>query len=241
MASITSYASENSLILGNREAFYRQFNFGSWNELRIGMLFRFVGNSSDTSSYSNETVTVTTLTDKLYFGLKSTGSNMPGVSGTNFIGSATINTTDLSAANVGTYYYNAGNTYALYLMATSGSATSQSIFTNNTGGTQAMTYPSYPFSTTNYDGFYGLKFTLQNSGSVSQSIALSYKRNADNSGSGSADLHSLLISDSSWSTMPQPNSASWVPSISIPDCFFVYSPFYNNRIRMSAVEVIKVS
>lgn len=237
MASITTYANENSLLLGNRESFCRQFDFGSWTEIRMGMLFRFVGNANDTASYTNESITVTSATDKMYFGLKSTGSNIPGVSGTNFIGGATISTTNLSGTEVGQYYYAGSNYYNLYVTAISGSAP---VFAPKSDyGSSGMTYPSAPF-TTNYDGLYGLKFVLQNSGSVSQSIVMSYKRNADNNGSGSADLHSALINDNSWNLFAA-SSASWTTEIPIPNCFFMYSPLYNNRIRMSAIEVIKVS
>ena len=62
------YQNENNLLLEPREAFYRPFDFGQWTEVRIGMLFRLVGTSSDSASISTESISANSDSDKiLYF------------------------------------------------------------------------------------------------------------------------------------------------------------------------------
>lgn len=249
MATITSFANENSLILGNREALIRQFNFGSWTEIRIGVLFRFIGNTNDTSSNVSEVVSVLTNTDRVFFGLKSTGSNPPGVSGSSFIGSGTMTTS--ACTPQGAYPPSVGQTYVnvygttltnLFPLLVSGSSPMyQPIEGNwNSGGSAGFIFPTTPLSVSDYNGFYGLKFILQNAGSVSQSINMTYKNGASTSASSSVQLQSLLLSDTGWNTWASFYSASWAPSVPIPDSFFAYAPFYNNRMRMSAIQAIKI-
>lgn len=237
------YQNENNLLLEPREAFYRPFNFGQWTEVRIGMLFRLVSTASDSASISTESISANSDSDKIYIGLKDSGSNLPGVSGTNFIGMASFSGSATRTEVGQTSYISFGDSYntyhRLYLTAFSGSTMYKAYFHENTTIAPAF---SSSASGSNYNGFYGVKFTLLNSGSANQQIEVTYRRVYQTAvGSSSADLHTQLISNTGWTNPPASNTASWTTGIPLPDSFFVYSPLYNNRLRMSAIEAIKIS
>ena len=237
------YQNEKNLLLEPREAFYRPFNFGEWTEMRIGMLFRLVSTASDSASIITESIPVNGDSDKIYIGLKDSGSNMPGVFGTNFIGMASF-TSSGTAPTIGMPAYSvfgdSFNSYhRLYLTAFSGSNMYRAYFQENT-----VIAPEFSGSASgsNYNGFYGLKFTLLNSGSANQQIQVQYRRVSTTLVvSSSADLHSQLITNTGWTNPPASSTASWAAGISLPNSFFVYSPLYNNRLRMAAIEAIKIS
>lgn len=237
------YQNENNLLLEPREAFYRPFDFGEWTEVRIGMLFRLVGTGSDSASISTESISANTDSDKIYIGLKDSGSNLPGVSGTNFIGMASFSGSAIRADIANSSYISFGDSFnaynRLYLTAFSGSTMYKAYFHENT-----VTSPEFSSSASgsNYNGFYGIKFTLLNSGSANQQVQVTYRRIYLTSvGSSSADLHTQLINNTGWTNPPASSTASWTTGIPLPNSFFVYSPLYNNRLRMSAIEAIKIS
>jgi len=238
------YQRENNLLLEPREAFYRPFDFGEWTEVRVGMLFRLVSTASDSSSIIVEDISlVNSDSDKIYFGIKDSGNNMPGVSGTNFIGMASFTGSETRAdpfspsSLLGDSFD--ANT-RLYLTAFSGSSMYKSfLYQSNSEASLAF---SSSASGSNYNGFYGIKFTLLNSGSANQQVQVTYRRVYTSPvGSSSADLHSQLVNNTGWTNPPGSNTASWTTGIPLPNSFFVYSPLYNNRLRMAAIEAIKIS
>lgn len=236
---------EKNLLLEPREAFYRPFDFGQWTEIRIGMLFRLVSTASDSSSIIVEDISVNSDLDKVYFGIKDSGSNMPGVSGTGFIGMASFTGSETKADPVSVIPISllgdsAEANTRLYLTAFSGSSMYKSfLYQSNSEASLAF---SSSASGSNYNGFYGIKFTLLNSGSANQQVQVTYRRVYTTPvGSSSADLHSQLVNNTGWTNPPGSNTASWTTGIPLPNSFFVYSPLYNNRLRMSAIEAIKIS
>lgn len=244
------YQTENNLLLDPRESFYRPFNFGEWTDLRIGMLFRLVSTTSDSSSIITETVGANSETDRFYFGIKDSGNNMPGVAGTKFIGMGTVSGSTARASSQGnpsSVLAESGSTSSdrLYFSAYSGSTFHRPIISLS-----PTTAPQFSGSASGslYNAFYGLKIELQNSGASNQRVQVTYRSINGFSGvapgSSSAELHAHLSSHVGW-TSPYdtftPATASWVTGIPLPDSFFVYSPMYNNRLRLSAIQVLKIS
>jgi hypothetical protein len=204
-----------------------------------------VSTASDSSSIIVEDISVNSDLDKVYFGIKDSGSNMPGVSGTGFIGMASFTGSETKADPVSVIPISllgdsAEANTRLYLTAFSGSSMYKSfLYQSNSEASLAF---SSSASGSNYNGFYGIKFTLLNSGSANQQVQVTYRRVYTTPvGSSSADLHSQLVNNTGWTNPPGSNTASWTTGIPLPNSFFVYSPLYNNRLRMSAIEAIKIS
>lgn len=244
------YQNENNLLLQPREAFSRSFDFGQWTEIRMGMLFRLVGTASDSASVVHERISVNSYSDRVYIGLKSSGSNFPGIGGTNFIGIGTVSGSGaITSSNIPAGNFSLAETSLLTpdsyarvnVTAISGSSTYQN---RQTLVGNANAYFSSSASGSDYNAFYGLKFVLENSGSSSQRFDIKYKF-VVNGGTGSSDIHTRLYDGTDWLSIYHSwlgsATASWTTGIPLPDSFFVYSPLYNNRLRISAIEVLKIS
>lgn len=238
---------EKNLLLEPREAFYRPFDLGQWTELRVGMYFKIVNTTSDSGSHSNESISINSNTDRIYIGLKDSGSNMPGVAGTNFIGMTSVSGSGVrSDSPYSNFGDNSGSlTYPrLYLSAFSGSSNYNAYFRENTA-----TGPAFADNAFSYNGFFGIKYILLNSGSADQQVQVTYKRVylvipqvvSNDTGTSSIDLHRHLLSEVGWTNPPASNTASWAAGIPLPNSFFAYSPLYNNRLRIGAIEVLKIS
>ncbi len=243
MAKIFNKSNDTSLILSPREAVYRQFNFGQWTELRVGMLFGVVNDTNDSGSATTEEVYRLTDLDRVYFGIKSYGNEIPGVSNTNFIGvtSATSSYVNILGSRTGTFVNNGGLFYyRLYLGAASASLP-LSTKAIDAGVDTGFIYPTTIGSTC---GFYGLKYVLQNSGSANQCVILNYK-STSTAGTSSADLNTLLTNNTSWNSMYSSDAsystASWETGIPLPDTFYTHIPSYRNRLRITAIQLMKIS
>jgi hypothetical protein len=231
-----SVNNENLLLLNSRESFVRPLDLGVWNQVRVGMLFNFTTSTADSGSVSSETVSVLSNSDRIYFGLKSDGSDFPGTSGTNFMGAMTVTTSSIdglaragqTVSSVVHMFAGASSGSAGIYAPTSSAGTTTSIETTNTSTGTA---------------FYGLKLVLQNSGSSSQNVAISYKKLTSSAGTSSYDLHSKLVAnDTGWASLPSGSgTVPWAAGIPLPDNFYVYFPFYNSRVRLTYIEVAKIS
>lgn len=245
MAKIFNKSNDTSLILSPREAVYRQFNFGQWTELRVGMLFGVVNDTNDSGSANDEEVYRLTDLDRMYFGIKSYGNEIPGVADTNFIGvtSLTSSYVYVRSSVLGSYYNSSGTLYyrvALGAASASLPLNTKEILTTSTNN--GLNYQSTIGPTT--CGFYGLRYVLQNSGSANQCVILNYK-STSTAGTSSADLNTLLTNNTSWNSMYSSDAsystASWAAGIPLPDTFYAYIPSYKNRLRITAIQLMKIS
>jgi hypothetical protein len=243
MANISEYLNDNVLILSPREALYREFNVGQWTELRIGMLYTMVTDTSDTALPSDQVYYLSD-TDRIYFGIKSSGSNFPGTGNADFIGATTITGSSLYVTTTGGLSGTTNASYPYYSLFLGASSASNAISTLGTFAINANLGPfSFPFSVGATCGFYGLKYVLENSGSADQRIIVSYKGNASTATS-SAALYSTLVNNTSWNAMANNqlySTASWATGIPLPNTFYAYLPFYKARLRMTAMQIVKVS
>lgn len=241
MAEIYLKSAENTLILEPREYMLRQFDFGAWTEMRMGLYYGGVSASDNDGAGSAEQVANSTALDLLSFGIKDSSTALPGTTGSLFLG-------------VGTGYGNFSSTSAAttFGRCASGDGSSQQVLaavgyydTNLLNGTypadnlSSMTYPS-PTGTTGYCGFFGLKFVVTDIGLSSQTVTISSVVTSPISGSTYtlAALRTLLNN----STYGTGRVVDWNDGASarvIPNCCFLHLPFYNNRIRISAIDMIK--
>jgi len=241
MAKISEYSNDNALILSPREALYREFNVGQWTELRIGMLYHIVSDTSDTAYPDISEVYYLSNIDGIYFGIKSSGSNFPGTGSADFIGATSLNGSDgyYARASAGSAGYSNGTYHWLFLGA---SSASNALYTTGSGINSSFGFTFGSVSGGNC-GFYGLKYVLENSGSANQQIIVNYKSNASVATS-SATLYSNLVNNTSWTAMANNrvhSTASWAAGIPLPNTFYAYLPFYKARLRVTAMQIIKVS
>lgn len=231
--------SDMTLIPAVREGYCRQFDFGTdWTEVRIGILFGPVhATTSDNTAAPTELLALSSAADRIFFGLKDASTALPGSTGSVFVGAMTATG---KTSDVGSGYINShdGELVAGGYVGTTliGGTTTQDM-------TRSMQYPDVT-GATGYNGFYCLKFVIANRGTGTQTITVTPARTDTVSGTAysASDLLTLISAFASPGTGQTLNWFSGVPAAyDIPDCFFIRLPFYNSRIRISAVRAVRIS
>lgn len=239
MATIYSHnANDKVLILDNREALQRKLDLGSWNEIRLGIFYNSVGSNTPTSSYVDELVNQSTRADILAFGLKDSATSiLPGFSGSYFIGIALTGSHNINANN--TQYYDASytNFNGVGFYGTSsywGGASANAFgFPINGGGTNSSDYCYY----------YVLKIIINNSGSASQTLSVYTSNGSYSSGTTYYGIPQLnqQMNNANFGTVSTVTWNDGVNALPIPDSFWIRTPFYFNKIRISSLSAVKYS
>lgn len=233
-------ASDKTLILSPREYFLRPFDFGTdWTEVRIGMYFSGVTSGGDNTQAGSETVALSTAADRIAFGIKDSGtSSLPGTVGSVFLGALTATTRSSECNGQGFQGSSLGLLAAGgYSGATLvGGATAQEM-------SNSMGFGGGVADATGYCGFYGLQFVIANRGLATQTVTI---RASDATGSPiagatyTASALRTLLNNGPWTGTA--HTLAWndgAAAYAIPDAVYVRMPFYNNRIRISAIRAIR--
>lgn len=234
---------ENCLILNQGEALIYPFSVGSWTELRIGAFFSFTTASSDNATWSDETSNYTASKNGFFWGIKDSGISLPISSGASFIGLG-INTSFAGATHVVTasqYVDGAAPGSNFYQLFSTGTVvTGQTI-----GGTRLyLASATQQTGTTAFASYNGIKIQITGLGTAGQSVRLS------------SSVDSLYTNDTSEVNLRQKLSAfagsatstfAYFTSgfvggsgpLTLPSSLFLYSPFFNNRVRVHSLVVEK--
>jgi hypothetical protein len=227
---------DNCLLLQARTGAWRKFNFGDWTEIRIGMFHCGVRADGGYVSHSiaSEMVKRIVPTDDFVFGLKSETGDLHGTAGTNFVGVSTDQEHYITDGQYawGSAYRNFGRAPCTYY----GTA---SAFGSQLDLAEAAYYHYYAEREDGYyNGFKGLKFTVLNKGSVSQSIQIATTADWGVPPYTIAALSSSL-KNASYTNFA--NTMSWSTSYPIPNCLYIWNPYYLHGIRISAWDALKIS
>lgn len=239
MAEIYLKSVEKTLILEPREYMLRAFDFGAWTEIRMGMYYSFVSSLGNNLNYVDETVALASALDRIAFGIKdaSTG-NLPGQTGASFLGltNETGQGTQASITNHFIHLSSGGNFVAA-------GTTDTTII----GGTSAQTLttlncPNDVTGTTGYNAFVALKLVVNNLGLSSQTVDISGSLTSTVAGSDySLSALRSLVNAATYGTARNIAWNTGSAAKALPTCWFLRSPFLNNRFRLSAMEMIKIS
>lgn len=232
---------DKTCILAPREFYLRPFDFGSdWTELRFGAYFSGVTSGGDDTTSVAETVAISTAADKIFFGLKDSATNdLPGFGDALFLG-ATTESGNSSTISIGppnsfrTAVISGGNLAAVGYHETTmvGGASGQTL-------SEIMQFPVASGASA-YCGFFVVKFVITDLGLSSQSVAISAEATATVSGTDySASALRLLINNATFSAAATIAWNDGAVARDIPDAVFIRLPFYNNRIRLSAIRAIR--
>jgi hypothetical protein len=234
-------SSKNAIVTGilaPREFFRGRLttSLGSdWTEARLGMFFVGVDAHADDlpGPSGGETVTVATVADYVTFGLKDSATrNLPGQAGGNFIG--VRSTSGVSEAATTFFGDDSAQCsavgYAGAVLANGG------VVANG-----AMLFPD-PSDLTGYNGFYCVKFVVNNRGSSIQAVSISVARNGLIAGDdySKAALYQAINNAS----FGAPKMVTWntgSAARALPDAAFLRIPFYNFRIRIQEIMAVKTA
>lgn len=237
MAEIYLKGAENALILAPREMVVRPFDFGAWTEMRLGFFYSIVTAAGDDTNGVNETVPISSSLDYMAFGIKTNNTVLPRETGTDFLGF--MNNTGASSVYVTgspNMLSSAGVPRAAFITDTTIVSIADDV--DEAGSPNAS-------GASGYNGFYGLRFVVTNIGTATQQINIGSGRRTTVSGTDYSDTAlrtELLSGGSTGYTM---NTArDWNTGAAarvIPSAFYMRMPFFNNRIRMSCMGMIKIA
>lgn len=222
-------------ILAPREFFLGKssLSLGSaWLECRIGMFFSVVGAHDENTESPSEDVAVSDVDDYVFFGLKdSSPLKLPGQAGSLFLGMRSSGSTSQVTPPSTSAGYVADS-------AASVSAVGYNGVTLSNGGPMldaAMLFPD-PEPTVGFNGFYCLRFMVNNHGSSIQSVSISASRSGLVSGD---DYSSGALRQAILNALFSPgNSVPWnngVVATQLPDSVWLRFPFYNARVRVQSI------
>lgn len=238
-------ATDNACILNSRESLIYPFSFGSWTELRFGFYLSTCTASAPNIAGESEQITIGTASSNTWFaGFKDSQSNsFPLQTGCVFLGMGSITGHgDAQFKNNNAY----GNSIQTNLFYSSGNG---NYFYQDYPGVNLHTTTGTEF--TGYQVAYnGIKLTVANVGTTNQTFSLTHSydsANANASGINIATLRQSLRTFANPSTtltgfytlntgIAPPNTFPGAP-IPLPDAVFIYSPFYNSRMRVHSIVV----
>lgn len=237
---VTLTNSDKVLILDPRNAFKRQTSVGSsWTQIKMGMYFNFVPVGSDEAASVAETIVPASYRDRICFGFSNAAATAVGVAGTQFLGmvqgyygnvSITTNFGQNSTVSTGAIAYAGG------LMALNGTT---QLSQNGGNNFPAWNMPPWNYTT---HGFLGMQLTVSNFGLSSQTITISTDNTVATITDASLTALRAKIFGSSFSGSS--HVATWNEAgaaLPLPDTFWVNSPFFNNRLRISAHAIYQIT
>lgn len=235
MASIyQKTVSDKTVILAPREVILRPFDFGLWTEMRFGIYFGGVLASGDNTASAIETVVLSSSADNVSFGIKDSATNdLPGIAGTLFLGAITDQAHGSycsgAAFECDTIFSLSAAGYAGVTLI--GGATAQQV--------NAMTYPTVTGASA-YNGFFAIKFVITNRGAATQSVAISTVTTSPIAGTDySAEALRIDMNNATYGTARAIAWNTGAAARTLPDAIFIRMPFFNNRIRISAMRAIR--
>jgi hypothetical protein len=248
-------ALENALILESREYMLRQFNFQNagnpWTEMRMGMLYAGVSLTNDNVNSAAEDVVVSSAADRIAFGIKDSGAAIPGTTGSPssclFLGATTA--LDAVVFHVPSSYVNVEgggqNSFGSYgvggNLAACGAVDASYISGYNAEYLDRMLFPTVASGANNYCGFYALRFVIANQGLAAQTVTISDSTSQPVGVPYTVAALRTLINNASYQNARVIAWNNGSTAYAIPNCWFLRLPFYNNRIRISALDMIMIS
>lgn len=224
--------SKKTLVLEPREALIYPFNITGWTDLRVGMIYTFINGTSPDSNYVQETVLNNAISNRFFFGIKNSSNDiLPGNSGASFIGISNLSSNANIACNPTNFTL---GPISMRMITPDLGQTGESA--NITQDPNWVATPG-----TNYAGFWGMQFLYNPATNV-----ISGRRIYDSLGQTQSSLTylrqrlSALPNTSVYVTgyfnvSGAPNGSGY----SLPDAFYLRSPFYSNSMRVAAICIEK--
>jgi hypothetical protein len=243
---IAKTASDQTLILGTREGLLYPFTAPNWTELVLSFWWSLTKAAVDDDTTSlSESLTYSTMRDRIWWGFKTNNSNFPTSSGVVFAGSSTVSGASEAIVANGNYWETSGVNQGLLANSFDGVSSSGTA----SGGQRpdapavAASFPS-PY-TNNYAVAWVIALTRPNSSS-NVVTAKQYKPSVQQTYNGIpnpsalptvANLRALTIGVRA-SVTPVSETSPLTLS-ALPNAVFIYWPYSNSRLRIHAMVLEK--
>lgn len=229
---------DKTLVLSARQGLSRVPNFSpDWTEARIAMFYSGITAADYNTTAIAETVAYSGRQDYISFGLKNSDDPaLPGLADSLFLGATNQVGANSVSNTVGFYSSTSGTLSAAGFVGTTlvGGTGSEALAGSDSG----LQYPAAN-GASSYCGFYALKFVIADRGLVTQTVAISAAVTSPMTGTDFSET--ALLTKMTSATFGTVRTLDWndgVVAYDIPDAFWIRLPFFNNRIRISAMRAI---
>lgn len=251
---------DNTLVLGVREALIYPFSLGDWSEIRVSYWLSYTNSTDLNGLYTAENTAGARTNYKQggWWGLKDSGTDFPSQGQSVFMGIGNGN---------GAAYGDGASISDGSLLPTNAGGGAETLFSSGTLSTSAgynspaiyLPSPSESITTGNYASFYSQRYRLTRTGPGGKTGVYMYW-SADESSYNTppqnysiANLRTKALNAIYRGQDTSPSSSLWTgywtsdftvngsTSIAFPNSIFIYLPFFNNRLRIHALLVEKIS
>jgi hypothetical protein len=238
----TTVRTEKCLILDYREGFRYPFKLQDWNRIKVALVWSYTasGSNDNLDGYGTPLITANTAEDYMYFGLKKYSNKFPRTGGQEYLvgvashganSSIGFPTSQFDGRNVHGEFVTLGVHHA--------DGTTEGELHTSVNPSFGL-LPAAGFDDTSlFAGIVCLDLTLLNKGQSNQQINFKYRQTTLTDMSKS-NIESLINSGTYTDVGDLNFNLNGVP-YDLPDSFFMYLPFGNLRLRVFAIEAIRVS
>ncbi len=233
----TIVGNENGLIQDYREGFRYPFKIADWTRAKVAIGWSYTASqdNSDLDGYGAASITTNTAQDRMFFGLKKYNENFPEDNDSEyFVGLSSSGPTSSiqfpqSAFSTATTH---GETMHMGVRHPDGTFS---------GSTPVYNHCSVDaFDTgTNFIGLLCLDLTILNKGQSNQKITFKYS-NQTITDTSKANIESVMNA-ASYTNVGDLDFNFNGMAYDLPDTFFMYLPFGNIRMRVFALDIVRVS
>lgn len=235
---IYSKNSGHCIILNSQESLIYPFNFGFWQEIRMGGFFSVVsGGTGWNSNFPGFTGNMSGPLTQLYIGFKDSGSALPGEKNTTFVGiGRQANNSASSAITSSTLCFGApGSTANMAGYYQTFDTNGNVVYYNaNTQNSMSITNPT---PDTNFASFWGL--TLQIQGNFFSGMSI--YDTAFYTDVSTGNLSRLVNAPPSVSSFVTgyftTGGANSNNTLILPQAVYIYFPFPNNQLRIHSLDI----
>jgi hypothetical protein len=241
----TTVGNEKALVLDVREGFRYPFKIEDWTRMKFAMCWSYTGTSTDNTNmdgYGDAQITANSPRDRFYIGVKKYSTKFPGEDDSEYL---------LGVSSSGAFSY-IGFPVAFFNPAVShGEYTDVGV--KHPDGTYAGEHKWYgsvgAFSGPNSPAFddtsdFGIRaafdVTIINKGQANQQISVKYAKDnlLTNTSRTSLENYINTATYTDLGTLDFNNASG---PYTLPDSFFMYLPFGTARLRVFALQAIRIS
>lgn len=239
----TTVGNENCVITDYREALVYPFKIQDWNRIKVALVWSYTASSGNDNmdGYGTTQISINGEKDKMYFGLKKYSGKFPFTDISEyFVGIASHGTySDIAFPQTVFDERNPhGQLITLGVHHADGVTTEGETRTENNPTFGLMSASGFS-GAGNFAGIICLDLTISNKGLSNQQISFKYAKSTITDTS-KANVESV-VNSLTYTDVGLLNFNLNGVSYSLPDCFFMYLPFGNLRLRTFALDVFRVS
>ena len=233
----TTVGNEQCLIQDYREGFRYPFKLLDWSHIKVGMVWSYTAATDNTNmdGYGQGFITTNTIEDRMFFGLKKYSLKFPEADPSEyFLGLSSSGTTSTIDFPVSAFSTNNSHGQVMHM----GVRHSDGTFSGSTPSYSQCGVTQFD-DTSQFAALLAFDLTVLNKGQSNQKITFKWAKQ-DITDTSKSNVESVMNSLTYTNVGDLDFNLNGVP-YDLPDTFFMYLPFGNVRLRVFALDIVRIS